>query len=119
MQTKHIPKKLTLALTNENGYVEFLNLPKVDKNGAVIAYDLREDAHTPNSPKATDRTAIDIVKKQKSGTTPPTLETTQTFTDGDRHYNYTGTAKYVAAEETIGGTSKTYPLNTTSPTPCR
>ena len=95
-------------MTNENGYVEFLNLPKVDKNGAVIAYDLREDAHTPNSPKATDRTEIDIVKKHESGTTPPNLTTTQTFTDGDRHYNYTGTAEYVAAAETIGGTSKTY-----------
>ena len=105
-------EKKTIDSTVNGLYVEFTNLPKYDKNGSTIIYNVREDANVANDPAAAALTAVDVAQKQG------TLITVngQKFTDGDRHYNYVGSSTYVADADTVeAGTSAEGGLFTIEP----
>lgn len=85
--------KETQTITVSGNSVTFQNLPKYDKNGDVIVYNVREDAKAGNDPKETDKTS-DMTKANSSDILTPAK-----FTDGDRHYNYVGSAVYTATHD--------------------
>ena len=67
-------------------YAVFTALPKYDANGAVIVYNVREEAHTKNaSPHQDSDLGSDKITAQSSSTA---LGTIPTFKNGDRHYGY-------------------------------
>ena len=94
------------AKTNGGTQVVFYRLPIYDKSGHVIVYDVREDADPKNSSSASDRTAVNI--SQKDGTAETLNGTLPTFTDGDRHFGYIGSAVYTALKDVpLTGTDTT------------
>ena len=80
-------------------YVTFENLPKYDKTGSVIVYDIREDASTKNNPvQRSNAQAVAVVPKTGTADTLP-VGYESSFTDGEHHYGYVGHAVYTAAHD--------------------
>ena len=90
--------KETKTIVADGTGVTFYKLPKYDTSGNVIVYNVREDAHSHNSPVAAaiSRTAA------KESSSAYTLTTAPAFVDGDRHYGYVGSAEYTASQEIAG-----------------
>ncbi len=101
----HYKELKTIVSTNDGAYVTFEKLPKYDKDGTVIVYNVREDSN--GATQGTPRDAAYITEKYEDASETLT-GTSPTFTDGYRHYGYEGIAKYVADSDTIGDDEYVY-----------